>query len=122
MDDESALAPFLRNPFKDRFHLARREHVERHHDRRLDFACERFDVFLRLLVEIGHREFRAERPERLGASPGDRILVGDADDEAFLAFEELGLTSGIMRLSPSHLTPFPDADIPQEIPRLVPGY
>ena len=49
---------------------------------------ERLDEFLGLFVEIGDRELRAERAKCLGAAPGDRMLVGDADDQAALAFEQ----------------------------------
>ena len=50
---------------------------------------QRLDIFLGLVVEIGDGELRAERAESLGAAPGDRVLVGDADDQTFLAFEQL---------------------------------
>ena len=90
MHDEIELAPILGDALEHRLHLAGRAHVERHDDRRLELARERLDVFLRLVVEIGHRELGAERAERLGAAPGDRVFVGDADDQASLAFEQLG--------------------------------
>ena len=92
--DEIELAPVLGDALEHRLHLAGRVHVERHDDRRFELARERLDVFLRLVVEIGHGDLGAERPERLGAAPGDRIFVGDADDEALLAFEELGFDGG----------------------------
>ena len=63
-------------------------HVQRHEDRRLELARQRLDEALRLLVEIGDRELGAERAEGLGAAPGDRLVVGDADDQALLAFEQ----------------------------------
>ena len=49
---------------------------------------QRLDVFLRLVVQIRDGELRAEGAERGGAAPCDRLLVGDADDEALLAFEQ----------------------------------
>ena len=61
---------------------------------RFELARQRLDVFLRLLVEIGHGKLGAECPECLGAAPRDRILVGDADDKAFLALEQLGFHDG----------------------------
>ena len=94
VDDKIELAPVLGDTFEDRLHLAGRAHVERHHDRSFQLAGERLDVFLRLVVEIGHRQLRPERPERLGAAPRDRLVVGNADDEAPLAFEQLGLGGG----------------------------
>ena len=51
---------------------------------------ERLDEFLRLVVQIGDGQLGAEGAEGLGAAPGDRLVVGNADDEAFLAFEKLG--------------------------------
>src|SRR5207245_3498506 len=54
----------------------------------------RLDVFLRLVVEIGHGELSSERPECFSAAPSDRIFIGNADDEAFLALEQLGLYDG----------------------------
>ena len=92
--DEIELAPVLADAFEHRLHLAGRVHVERHEDRRFELAGQRLDVFLRLVVEIGDRELRAERPERLGATPGDRVIVGDADDQSLLAFQQLGLHGG----------------------------
>ena len=79
---------------EDRLHLAGRVDVERHEDRRLQLAGERLDVFLRLVVEIGHGELGPERAKRLGAAPRDRLLVGNPDDETRLAFEQLGLHGG----------------------------
>ena len=94
MDDEIELAPLLGDALEHRLHLAGRVHVERHEDRRFQLLRQRLDIFLCLLVEIGDGELGAERAEGLGAAPGDRVLVGDADDEAPLAFEELGFDDG----------------------------
>ena len=82
VDEEVELAPVLGDALEDRLELAVGHHVHRHEDRRLDLAGERLDVRLRLLVEIGDRELGAERAEGAGAAPGDRAVVGDADDEA----------------------------------------
>ena len=44
------------------------------------------------LVQIGHGEIGPERTKGLGAPPGDRLVVGDADDQAFLALQgDLGI-------------------------------
>ena len=44
------------------------------------------------IVQVGHREIGPERTKRLGASPGDRLVIGDADDQAFLALQrDLGI-------------------------------
>ena len=89
--DKIKLAPFLRDTFEHRLHLTGGADVERHEDRSFQFARERLDEFLRLVVEVGHRHLCAEGAEGLGTAPGDRLIVGNADDEAFLAFEKFGL-------------------------------
>jgi hypothetical protein len=45
---------------------------------------------LGFFVEIGHRELGPERTEHFSAAPRDRVIVGNANDEAPLAFEQLG--------------------------------
>ena len=90
VDDEIELAPFLGDAFKHGFHLTGRADVERHHDRGFELVRQRLDIFLRLVVQIGDGQLRSQRAERLGAAPGDRLVIGDADDETFLAFEQLG--------------------------------
>ena len=62
-------------------------HVERQEERRAERLRQRLDVRARLVVEIGDRELGAELAERLGAAPGDRVLVGDADDEGLPVLE-----------------------------------
>src|SRR5512144_1068749 len=87
VDDKIELAPVLGDTFEYRLHLAGRAHVERKHDLGLELLGERLDVFLCLVVEIGDRELGPERAKRLSAAPGNRLIVGDADDETLLAFE-----------------------------------
>src|SRR5262249_31902883 len=60
-----------------------------------------------LVVEVGHRELGAERPKGLGASPGDRLLVGDADDETSLALEQLCFDHGNHGTSSGSCAPRP---------------
>jgi hypothetical protein len=55
---------------------------------------ERLDVLLRLLVQIGDGDLCAECPKGLGASPGDRILVGNANNETSLIFQQFGSRCG----------------------------
>ena len=79
---------FETNLFEHLFHLARRVHVEWHYDRRFERVGQRFDIFLGLVVEVGHRKLGAERSERLGASPGNGILIRNAynaRESAYLA-------------------------------------
>ena len=94
VDHEIEFTPVLGDALEHRLHLPRRSHVERHQDRRFELTRQRLDVCLRLVVEIGHGKLGAECPECLGAAPRDRILVGDADDKAFLALEQLGFHDG----------------------------
>lgn len=77
------------NASENGLHLTRTVHLQRHHDRRIELPCERFDIFSRLVVVIGNRKFGAERPKSLGTTPGDRILIGDANDKASFTFEKL---------------------------------
>ena len=94
VDDEIELAPLFGDAFEHCLHLARRVDVERHHNRCFKFARERLNIFLGFVVEIGHGKLGAERAERLGAAPGDRVLVGDADNKPSFAFKKLGFHSG----------------------------
>ena len=75
--------------------------VERHEDRRFELLGERLDVRLRLVVQVGDGELGAERAEGPGAAVGDRVLVGDADHEPFLAFEPAQV--GVERHGPGPL-------------------
>ena len=88
---KSSLPQSCGDPLEDRLELAVGHHVHRHEDRRLDLAGQRLDVRLRLVVEVGDRELGAEGAEGAGAAPGDRAVVGDADDQALLAVEQLRL-------------------------------
>ena len=90
MHDEIELAPFGRDPLEHRLELALGHHVHRHEDRCLDLARQRLDMRLCLVVEIGDREIGAEGAKGSGTAPGDRVVIGDADDETLAAFEQLG--------------------------------
>lgn len=83
-------SPLLCDALEDGFHLSRNAHVERHQDRRLELASERLDIFPGLVIEIRNRDLGAQRAKSLGAAPRDRLLVGNADDESLLAFQQLG--------------------------------
>ncbi len=56
---------------------------------RFHLARERLHMRLGLFVEIGDRKLGAEGVEGSGATPGDRTIVGDADDQPFSAPEKL---------------------------------
>ena len=49
-------------------------------------------MLLGALVQKGHSEISPERAKGLGAPPGNRLVVGDTDDQAFLALQgDLGI-------------------------------
>ena len=85
-------APARSQRVEERFQLSGTLDVERQEDRRLELAREARRG-LRLLVEIGNRELGADAAKCAGAAVGDRMLVGDADDERLLSGE-----NGVMRL------------------------
>src|SRR5262249_48220327 len=43
------------------------------------------------VVKIGYRDLRAECPKSLRATPRNRFVIGNANDETFFSFQELGL-------------------------------
>ena len=87
VQQEIELAPFLPDPFEHLFHLAFGVDVERHEDRRFQHFGKRFDMLPGTLVQIGDGEIGSQRAKRLGAAPGDRLIVGDADDQSLLSFQ-----------------------------------
>ena len=44
-------------------------------------------MLLGLFIQIGDGEVGAQRAKRLGAAPGDRLIIGNADDQSLLALE-----------------------------------
>src|ERR1043165_2943436 len=92
--DEIQFAPLLLDRLKHRLHLSRNAGIERQQDRRFELPRERLDEFPGLVVEVSHRKLGSEGAKSARASPRDRILVGDADHEPLLAFEELRLHGG----------------------------
>ena len=72
---------------EQRLELAVLAQIERCHQLRLELPGQRLDVRLGLLVEVGDRQLRTQPAERLGAAPGDRLVVGDAGDQAPATFE-----------------------------------
>ena len=92
VQQEIELPPFLPDPFEHLLRLAFDHDIHRHEDRRLQCLCQRLDVLFGALVKIGHGEFSPERTKGLGAPPGDRLVVGDADDQALFALQrDLGI-------------------------------
>jgi hypothetical protein len=80
-------APFLGDVLEHGLHLARLADVHRQEQLGVELVGERLDEPFGLLVEIGDRDVGAERAQPLGAAPGDRLVVGDADHEGLAAFE-----------------------------------
>src|SRR5690348_16441057 len=93
MNGEIQLAPVLRDPPEYRFHLTGGAHIERHHDGSFEFAGERLNEFLCLVIEVRDGELRSERAKGLGAAPCDGVLVRYTDDETSLSFQQLGFDS-----------------------------
>src|SRR5579871_168524 len=92
MQQKIELAPFLLDVLEHLLHLPFHGDVERQEYRSLKVFCERLDVLLRFLVQIGDGKLRSQRTKRLGTPPGDRLVVGDTDDQALASLERnLGL-------------------------------
>src|SRR5262249_11054083 len=81
------LAPFLLDVLEYLLDLAFDGDVERQKYRRFQVFCQRLDVLPRLLVQISDGKLGSQRPKRLGAAPGDRLVVGDTDDQALASLE-----------------------------------
>src|ERR1700722_7592841 len=92
MEQEVQLPPVLRDALENLLGLALGVHIERHEDRRFQFPGQRLDMFFRALITFGKGQFRPKGPECLGAAPGDRLVVRDADYQALSSLEcDLGL-------------------------------
>ena len=65
--------------------------VERQEDRRLQRFRQRLHIPARLVVQVGDGQLGAQRVEGLRAPIGDRVLVGDADDERLASRRGSGL-------------------------------
>src|SRR5579871_2010325 len=92
MKQEIELSPFLLDALEHLFGLTLDTDIERHEDRRLEILRQRLDIFPGAVVQIGDRQLGSERAKRLGAAPGDRLIVGDADNQPLAPLERnLGL-------------------------------
>ena|ERR1700722_17619605 len=92
MEQEVQLPPVLLDALENLLSLALGVNIERHEDRRFQFPGQRLDVFLRAVVQIGNGQFRSKGTECLGAAPGNRLVVRDADNQALSSLErDLGL-------------------------------
>ena len=82
-------APLARNFVEHGFELPGHGHVERQEELGRQLARKRLDIGTRLLVEIGDADVRTELAERACATIGDRLVVGDADDEGLASLQHL---------------------------------
>ena len=89
VDDEVESAPFLGDGVEHGLEFAGLRDIERRGDRRLQLLSQRLDVGLGLLVEPGHGEIGSEGAQLHRAAVGDRLVVGDADDQSLLALQHL---------------------------------
>src|SRR5262245_33245095 len=87
MNERVEAPPFRRDPLEHRFRLPRLRDVQWHDDLRFELFRQRGDELLGLLVEVGHCELGAERAQPFCAAPGDRLLVGDADDQGLASLK-----------------------------------
>src|SRR6185437_1819908 len=83
VQQEVELTPFLPDVLEHLLHLPIDSDIQRQEKRRIQVLCKRLDVLSGAIVQISHRKIRSQRAERLGATPGDRLIVGDADDKPF---------------------------------------
>ena len=90
MYDKIECAPLFGNPLKNSLHLPWRIDIEWHDNRCFDLARQRFDIFPGFVVDVSYGHFSAERPERFGTASGNRIFVGNPDDQTSITLEELG--------------------------------
>src|SRR5271167_1766768 len=90
VDENVEASPFRRDRLEHRIDLHRVANLQRQQQRRFDRLRQRLDIRARPIVEIGHRDLGAGPMHRLGASPGDRAVVGDADDQGLLPFKDRG--------------------------------
>src|SRR5260370_37276026 len=81
-------APLFGDLLEYRFELPGYGDVERQEYRRLETGRQRLYIGPCFVVEISDRDLGADRAERLGAAIGNRMLVGDADDERAAAGQD----------------------------------
>ncbi len=90
MDEEVELPPLLLDRREDGVHRGEIFDVAREQDVRADAFGERLHALPQRLALIGEGELRPLVGERLGDSPSDRMIIGDAHDQSALALHESG--------------------------------
>jgi hypothetical protein len=91
VNDKVERPPVLGDALEHRLHLSWLGHVQRHEDLGFELVGERFDKFAGLVVEVSDGKFGAQAAEGGGATPGDGMLVRDADDQPPLALIKSGM-------------------------------
>ena len=107
MDDEVELAPKLLDLAEDRVDRRAVGDVAMADDMAAELLRQRLDPLLQGVALIGEGELGAGIRRRLGDTPGDRAVVGDAHDETALAPQEVGGrggAAGFRHLRPSNWT------------------
>jgi hypothetical protein len=94
VDDEVELAPELLFGVEHRIDGRRIGDVAMADDMAAEFRRQRLDALLQRIALIGEGEFGALRLARLGNAPGDGTVVGDAQNDAALALEQIGGREG----------------------------
>ena len=87
MDQEIQSCPFLGDRIEYGLHRTIRFDIERQVEGRLYVARDRVDVRLRLVVEVGDSKHGTSLVKGLCTASRDRMLVGNADDEANLSIQ-----------------------------------
>src|SRR5262245_38063568 len=91
MHDKVQLAPLLGDLIEHGFHLSGNADIKRHDDGGLERARQRINVLSGLVVEVSDCEICTEGAEGCCTTPGNGLLVRDADDESLFPLQQLGL-------------------------------
>ena len=89
MDDEVELAPAFPQRLEHRVDRVEVLDVAGQHQLRADALGQRLDAFAQRFALVGEGELGAMRVQRARNAPGDRIVVGDAHDEAAAASHDV---------------------------------
>ena len=85
---EVDLAPFLLEHLKYRVHSRGLGDVTMAEQHAAEFFGQRLDTLLERVALPGQRNFSARRMAGLGDAPGNRAIVGDAEDHSALALHQ----------------------------------
>lgn len=83
-------ATFRAYPLKQSVHLSRLASLQWHKQPRVHRLSQGLHELARLLIEVGHRDFGAGAMHGLCATPGDRLVVCDSNDQGLLPGEHRG--------------------------------